>query len=283
MRFADWLELREGADAAARAPDLVEPVRRRLAGRSRAVIHDLGSGTGSMTRWLAPRLPVPQHWVLYDRDSELLDRAVSRLPPAVTARTRRLDITRLTETDLEGADLVTASALLDMLTAEELDRVVAACVQAGAPVLLTISVTGRVELFPPDPLDAALGRAFDAHQRRTVGSRTLLGPDAVEAAAGAFRRYGTGVSTAASPWRLGPGEVDLTAAWLAGWVAAACEQRPELSGPATAYLANRLADAWAGRLRVVVHHTDVLAAACGEPPAAIDRTVLQSRPFEEFR
>jgi len=260
VRFADWLALREGADAAARAPGLVEPVRRHLAGRPRAVIHDLGSGTGSMTRWLAPRLPVPQHWVLYDRDSELLDRAASRLPRAVTAGSRRGDITRLTATDLDGADLVTASALLDVLTAEELDRIVAACVQAGAPVLLTISVTGRVELFPPDPLDVALGEAFDAHQRRTVGSRTLLGPDAVEAAVAAFRRYRTSVSTAASPWRLGRGQVDLTAAWLAGWVAAACEQQPTLSGPARGYLASRLADAKADRLRVVVHHTDVLAA-----------------------
>ena len=51
-----WLRLREPADAAARASDLVEPIRMRLPERGRAVIHDLGSGTGSMGRWLAPRL-----------------------------------------------------------------------------------------------------------------------------------------------------------------------------------------------------------------------------------
>src|SRR5207249_1472200 len=59
---AAWLGLREPADAAARAAELVEPVRRRLAVTPRAVVHDLGSGTGSMGRWLAPRLPGPQRW-----------------------------------------------------------------------------------------------------------------------------------------------------------------------------------------------------------------------------
>ena len=41
------------------------------------MIHDLGSGTGSMSRWLAPRLPGPQHWVLHDRDADLLARAAA--------------------------------------------------------------------------------------------------------------------------------------------------------------------------------------------------------------
>ena len=169
MSFADWLALREPADAAARAPDLVE----RLSVRPGAVIHDLGSGTGSMARWLAPRLPGPQHWILYDRDADLLRRAAADLPAAVTVETRQRDITRLTAADLAGADLVTASALLDMLTADEVERMVAAC--AGIPTLLTLSVTGRVELTPADPLDAEISAAFNAHQRRTVGGRTLLG------------------------------------------------------------------------------------------------------------
>ncbi|MDN5934161.1 MAG: class I SAM-dependent methyltransferase, partial [Pseudonocardia sp.] len=77
----DWLALREPADAAARSTDL-------LGDLAPAVIHDLGCGTGSMLRWLAPRLPTPQHWVLHDRDTALLDRAVADLPPGVTAETR---------------------------------------------------------------------------------------------------------------------------------------------------------------------------------------------------
>src|SRR6266498_707096 len=184
--FAAWLALREPADAAARAADLVEPVRRHLAGRPRAVIHDLGSGTGSMGRWLAARLPGPQHWIMYDRDPHLLDRATAGMTGTaadgapVTVETRQRDITRLTATDLDGAALITASALLDMLTTDEVERVVAACAGARCPTLLTISVIGRVELTPPDPLDAEVAEAFNAHQRRTTGARSLLGPDAVD-------------------------------------------------------------------------------------------------------
>ncbi len=269
---AAWLGLREAADAAARAPDLVERVRRHLAvrpraGRPRLTIHDLGSGTGSMGRWLAPQLPGPQHWIMYDRDADLLAQATADMMGTaadgapVTVETRRRDITRLAADDLDGACLVTASALLDMLTAEEVERIVAACASAGCPTLATISVIGRVELTPPDPLDADIARAFNAHQRRTVGGRSLLGPDAVEACVEAFGRRGLSVLVRFSPWRLGADQADLTSEWFRGWVAAACEQRPELARPVTAYAPRRLADAAAGRLGVVVHHNDILAGA----------------------
>ena len=56
------------------------------------MIHDLGCGTGAMGRWLAPLLPGPQHWVLHDRDPDLLDVAAADPPgPAAdgSAVTRR--------------------------------------------------------------------------------------------------------------------------------------------------------------------------------------------------
>ena len=257
-----WLDLREPADAAARATDLVDEIRRRLPVGGRIVVHDLGCGTGSMGRWLAPRLDGSQHWVMYDRDADLL--AQVRMPvtaadgSAVTVETRQRDITRLDHEDLAGTSLITASALLDMLTAAELARIVAACADANCLVLLTISVIGRVELTPPDPLDESVEAAFNAHQRRFVDDRQLLGPDAVGAAAEAFARRGADVLLRRSPWRLGPAAALLTAEWLTGWVGAACEQRPELSAAAPAYLQNRRADAAAGRLRVNVHHQDLL-------------------------
>ena len=51
----------------------------------------------------------------------------------VTVETRQGDVTRLRPEDLAGASLVTASALLDILTADELDRLVRCCVAAGCP------------------------------------------------------------------------------------------------------------------------------------------------------
>jgi SAM-dependent methyltransferase len=257
-----WLALREGADADARAADLVDVLG---PDPDRRVVHDLGCGTGSMGRWLAARLPGPQHWVLYDHDPDLLAHAAATMPgtaadgAAVTVETRRHDITRLTAGELAGASLVTCSALLDLLTAEEVDRLAAAITDAGCRALLTLSVVGRVELTPADPLDGVLGAAFDAHQRRVQDGRLLLGPDAAGAAVAAFRRRGAPVVVRSSPWRLGRDRAALTAEWLRGWVAAAVEQRPELREQADGYLDRRLGDLAAGRLHAVVGHDDLLA------------------------
>jgi hypothetical protein len=242
----DWLALREPADAAARAVELVAPLRAHLPAGP-LVVRDLGCGTGSMGRWLAPLLPAAQHWILHDRDEGLLARAAHSLPRGVTTETRAGD---LTAAPLSGASLVTASALLDLLTADEVETIAA----AGCPALLTLSVVGRVSLSPPDPLDADIAAAFDAHQRRTVAGRRLLGPDAAAVAADAFRRHGARVVTAASPWRLGPDRAELAQEWLRGWVDAALEQRPDLDG--AGYLRRRLAVA---DLRIVVGHADLLA------------------------
>ncbi|WP_440581716.1 SAM-dependent methyltransferase [Streptomyces djakartensis] len=266
-RYApEWLQLREPADAAARAHDLLDPLRIRLAnmpGRPGGVvvIHDLGCGTGSMGRWLAPCLDGAQHWVLHDRDPYLLHFAAVASPRSaadgtrVSVETRRGDVARLTPDALQGASLVTASALLDVLTREEVGTLAAACAGAGCPALLTLSVAGRVELTPPHPLDEEIAQAFNDHQRRDG----LLGPDAVTAAAEAFSELGATVRLLPSPWRLGPEQAALTEQWLRGWVGAAVEERPGLKADADAYLADRLEACAAGELRVTVHHTDLLA------------------------
>jgi hypothetical protein len=62
---AEWLRLREPADAAARASDLVEQVRSYLPTHGRATIHDLGcdqmtAGPAIGTAWLRmKKIPVP--------------------------------------------------------------------------------------------------------------------------------------------------------------------------------------------------------------------------------
>ena len=250
----EWLDLREPADAAARSDELAERLARHLPAAGHLVIHDLGGGSGAMGRWLAPRLPGPQHWVVHDRDERLLELAIAHRPAAtaITVEARRSDITRLAPGDLAGASLVVASALLDLLTADELARMLGAC--TGCPMLLALTVVGRVTLTPADPLDARIVAAFNAHQRRG----RLLGPDAVAAAVDQLRGSGAEVIVRPSPWRLDAAHADLMAEWLGGWVAAACEQEPALAAQAAAYRDRRLAQAAAGELAVTVDHADLL-------------------------
>ena len=254
----EWLVVREPADAAARSAELAQRLARNLPAAGRLVVHDLGGGSGALGRWLAPRLPGPQHWVLHDRDADLLELAVADPPgpaadgAAVTVETRRSDITRLAPGDLADAGLIAASALLDMLTADELAAMLAPCAALGCPMLLALTVVGRVTLRPADPLDARVAAAFNAHQRR------LLGPDAAAAAVEVLRRTGAEVLVAPSPWRLDAADAGLTAEWFEGWIAAACEQEPALAGDARAYRERRLAQAAAGELAVRVGHVDLL-------------------------
>lgn len=264
----EWLLLREPADAAARSEGLVRALRGGHPADAGWVVHDLGAGDGSMGRWLAPHLTGAQHWVLHDLDDDLLEVAAARPPvvpegaPVPTVETRVDDATRLAAADLGEASVVTASALLDLLTDDELQRLVGPCTALGCPVLLTLSVSGHVVLDPPEVLDAELASAFDEHQRRDPGRGALLGPDASTRAATLLTAAGYDVTTHPSPWRLGPADPELTTSWLHGWVGAAVEQRPGLGAEAAWYTARREAQLAAGRLTVTVGHVDVL----GLPP-----------------
>jgi len=264
-----WLDLREPADAAARAWELVGELRGRVPSGAEWSIHDLACGSGAMGRWLAPLLPGAQRWVLHDRDPELLELAAVNVPGCaadgaeVAVETRLSDVTQLHADDLAGATLVTASALLDLLTSEELGGLIDVCTAAACPTLFTLSVVGHVELTPADPLDARVAAAFDAHQRRMTPRGRLLGPDAVAAAVQGLRRTGSEVLVRPSPWRLAASRAALATEWFTGWVEAACEQDPALAVESELYARRRLSAARAGRLVVRVGHADLLAL----PPA----------------
>ncbi len=259
-----WLALREPADAAARARELVEHLEGALPATGPRAIHDLGCGTGAMGRWLAPLLSGSQHWVLHDLDEDLLEVAAVEHPARaadgapVSVEVQQSDITSLRPRDLADASLITASALLDVLTEEELAGLVTLCASTNCPVLLTLSVAGRVELSPEDPFDQRVAAAFDAHQRRLTDRGRLVGPDAIAFAVEQLGEPGVEVLVRPSPWRLGDAQAKLAGEWLTGWVGAACEQQVDLADEIDVYLRRRLAEARAGRLAVTVQHADLL-------------------------
>ena len=74
---SDWLRLREPEDARSRSRELALAASGLL--RPGPVeVHDLGSGTGSMVRWLAPMLPGPQTWILHDWNPDLVASSTAR-------------------------------------------------------------------------------------------------------------------------------------------------------------------------------------------------------------
>lgn len=258
-----WLTLRAPADDAARSGRLAKKAA-RLAGAAPIIVHDLGSGTGAMMRWLSPRLPAPQKWVLHDADRAILaagnaDRA-SALPDLPTVVTTVVEeLSELPIDSFVGASLVTASALLDVITPTDALRIVAACVESRTPAFFSLTVAGEVLVSPAGPADVLFQIAFNEHQRRELGGLRLLGPRATQSMRELFGAAGWSVQIEETPWRLGSSDRDLIAEWLEGWLDAAVEQHPELADDAERYRQLRLTQLDEGVLRVDVAHRDLLA------------------------
>ncbi|QPH52780.1 class I SAM-dependent methyltransferase [Pontivivens ytuae] len=197
MSFSpDWLALREPADHAARSPALLGRLERWVGGRDLRIV-DLGSGTGSSWRALAPRLG--GHWTLTDLDPVLLE----RMPAGVERR--QVDLSAELEDMVVRADIVTGSALIDLVSAEWLDRLVAALAPSTA-VYFALSYDGREDWSPAPPFEAQALAAFRQHQEGDKGFGPALGPGATQHLGAALAARGWQVSVADSPWRLGSGQ-----------------------------------------------------------------------------
>ena len=68
-----------------------------------------------------------------------------------------------------GRHLVTASALLDLVSESWLKSLAMRCRAAGAVALLTITYNGRSLASPPEPEDAMVLDLFNRHQRTDKG------------------------------------------------------------------------------------------------------------------
>lgn len=266
-----WLDLREAADRRARNQGLVAKLASLFAGAGDRTdglaIVDLGAGHGASARALAPYLAGPQRWILVDRDEGLLAAASERLVDVTDAAghriavgTERFDLARgALDEAIEGADLVTLSAFLDLASRGFAERLAEAAAAAGALVLATLSVDGRLAIEPSDPIDTAIFDAFNAHMTRDKGFGPALGPRAPDIAAHVFRANGFRVELGRSDWVLGPEDAGLATALVDGWATAAAET--DLVDPAALarWRERRAAEAAAGRLRIVVGHLDMLA------------------------
>ncbi|WP_410218612.1 class I SAM-dependent methyltransferase, partial [Paracoccus sp. (in: a-proteobacteria)] len=162
---AAWLSLREPADRAARDQGLM--MRAAGAAGPDPVILDLGCGTGSTLRALAPHLPPHAQWRLVDNDPVLLDAAGAEAP----GRTCRhlMDLRDLDALPLQEVTLVTASALLDLMPACWVEALALRLAQAGLPFHATLSYDGIMKWDPPLPGDPDITRAFNRHQRGDKG------------------------------------------------------------------------------------------------------------------
>ena len=271
---AEWLALREPADHQARSEVLTWQLSEFFAGRNRVDVIDLGSGAGANLRGTAPWLPDRQSWLLVDHDPALL--GVARQVLSAWADESRTDGRRLilrkgskhlevdfAQADLtveleallaQAPDLVTASALFDLVSETWLDTLAAALHEAKIPVYAVFNYNGRQSWAPPHRLDATIVAAFNEHQHTDKGFGPAAGAGAADVLARRLSDAGYAVSTASSPWLLGAGDQELMSE-LAGGIAMAAHETHAVSPEETEeWLSERQRAAG-----VSIGHTDLLA------------------------
>lgn len=270
---ADWLTLREPADRRARAVRLAQRIVGALPGVGRdgqvgaptdgvanggpLSVVDLAGGTGSNVRYLTPWFRTLPEWLLVDHDPALLAVARQRLDHRVL--TRVADLSDLSGLDalVAGRDLVTASALLDLVSDDWLQRLLSACREARAATLFALNYDGRMTCSPEDPEDEWVRGLVNRHQRGDKGFGPALGPAAAPRAASILGDLGYEVVRERSDWVLDPDARELQNALIDGWAGAAVEMSPSDEATIRAWQQRRLSHVVAERSILIVGHEDV--------------------------
>lgn len=266
---AQWLDLREPLDAASRAAGLysglIEPLALRQR-RSRVQIIDLGAGTGANLRYAAPLLGGAQDWLLVENDPLLQGAVADRMrawrhAPQFDCRVRHLALdlaTQLPQLPLPDQVLLTASALLDLVSEEWLRALSRRAAQVSAKVWFALTYDGDIDCLPAEPEDAEIRELVNLHQRNDKGFGAALGPQAGPLAEQVFAEQGYHILSAPSAWHLGPEHAALQHALVSGWFEAACDIAPHRVAALIPWLARRRAHIDAARSRLRVGHVDMV-------------------------
>jgi len=291
---AEWLQLREPFDQVARmtAAAALDRAGRLARWRSQRrdqalAVVDLACGHGANLRALAPSLGGAQHWRLVDHDPALLaavpdalgqwarrhayryrlesgagfEPAIEIAGPGFRARVvcERVDLAR----DLDGLafgekPLVTACALLDLVSAPWLQALISKAGAAHAALLFGMTVDGLTAWHPADPGDELLHGLFNQHQHRDKGFGPALGSKA--AATALLQLSDAGYETVMTPsdWVIdGSLAPEMQRAMLDGMAAAALEQNMAAEDAVRSWTARRGAAIGSTCLRV--GHVDIAA------------------------
>jgi hypothetical protein len=198
---------------------------------------------------------------LVDNDPQLLTLASDQdLDEDVTLQAVRLDLSHNFEATLEvAANLITLSALLDLVSENWLRQFSRAVAARAQPVYAALTYNGVIDLSPPDLFDTAIVASVNAHQRTDKGFGPALGPLAANAAIASFEALGYSVVSGASDWNIGPNDQAMQDELLEGWASAACELGTVPAADIASWLQRRTDLVNTGRSTMRVGHVDFFA------------------------
>jgi hypothetical protein len=266
---AAWLRLREPVDHRARSAALTREVLRALPPDDLRIL-DLACGTGSNLRYVGGQVllldaetsgrqkarPDPD-WLLVDNDRALL----ALVPPAPNVRAVEHDLRSFDAHLFDARSLVTASALLDLVSESWLRELASHCRANRSSALFALTYDGRLTFEPAEPEDALIRDLVNRHQKTDKGFGPALGPAAVAAAADLFRSMDYVVRTASSDWVLSRTSAhdELQDQLIEGWAEAAAAVAPDRAAAVDEWRSKRLDHVARGRSQVTVGHQDLTA------------------------
>ena len=255
----DWLALREPYDHAARDRGLVGKLAEWADARPQLKVADLGAGTGSTVRALAPFLQDRQSWHLVENDPVLVEAGEALLSKSAWHwRYEALDISNSLEQAIpDGVDIITCSALADLVSRRWLEALVDQVLLRGCALYLALTYDGRLRWRPGDIHDPEIRQLFHRHQQRDKGFGPALGPKAADEAATLLEPHGISLS-GSTPWRLGYADKTIQEMLLEGFVHAAHEIEPSQSREVDDWRRQRQRAIDAGRSALLVGHRDLL-------------------------
>src|SRR5262249_23364284 len=252
-------------DLAARNPTVLDAVVGAFLDRTSIAVVDLACGTGSTLRAISPHLPPQQSWRLIDNNLSLLARAAALgRPPHPTGVATPVALGPDPEPALESPlDLVTTSALLDLVSPEWLDRLIIEVAARQLPVYAALSYDGRVGVEPEVAGDHALVAGFNRHQRTDKGFGPALGPTATARAIERFEHLGYALVRGTSDWMFAPADREIQAELFAGWAALAPLTTTLSEDEIARWLVQRRAHLAQGRSHLRIGHVDLFARPIG--------------------
>ena len=145
----------------------------------------------------------------------------------------------------ESAELVTSSALIDLVSEAWMANLAAAVAARRLPVYIALTYDGRVAFSDADPLDEQVVAAVNTHQLGNKGFGPALGPRAADFATRIFRTLGYAIVQGQSDWVADASDAPFQRELLAGWRQAA--RRSAKSRMTTSKAGSRAAAAGGGR------------------------------------
>ncbi len=260
---AEWLALREPLDhARAQCRRCSMPSRRHSRTGTRSPSSISAAAPARRCARSARGCRERKRWKLVDNDPVLLAEAFATARPAGAAvETQQFDLNG----DVgplfdEGAELVTASALIDLVSEPWLANFAAAAAARSLPVYIALTYDGRASFS--ERRSATMRRSFPQSMRISAGNKGFgpaLGPRAAESAKRIFRALGYSIVQGQSDWVAEATDAKFQIELLAGWLHAAREMGELSRDTLEGWFTRRCDAVAAGKLTLTVGHVDFFA------------------------